>query len=41
MFSGYLFADERSKALNEANERCNQLQDLLNAKDAEVSAFIL
>ena len=29
--------DERSKALNEANERCNQLQDLLNAKDAEIS----
>ncbi|XP_029665298.1 thyroid receptor-interacting protein 11-like isoform X1 [Formica exsecta] len=29
--------DERSKALNEANERCNQLQDLLNSKDAEIS----
>ncbi|XP_072752797.1 uncharacterized protein [Anoplolepis gracilipes] len=29
--------DERSKALDEANERCNQLQDLLNSKDAEIS----
>ncbi|KAL6436248.1 hypothetical protein ACFW04_004666 [Cataglyphis niger] len=29
--------DERSKALNEANERCNQLQELLNSKDAEIS----
>ncbi|XP_011876922.1 PREDICTED: thyroid receptor-interacting protein 11-like [Vollenhovia emeryi] len=29
--------DERSKALKEANERCSQLQDLLTAKDAEIS----
>ncbi|XP_029168534.1 thyroid receptor-interacting protein 11-like [Nylanderia fulva] len=29
--------DERSQALDEANERCSQLQDLLNAKDAEIS----
>ncbi|XP_011158549.2 thyroid receptor-interacting protein 11 isoform X2 [Solenopsis invicta] len=29
--------DERSKALKEANERCNQLQDLLAAKDAEIN----
>lgn len=30
-------ADERSQALQEANERCRQLQDLLNTKDAEIS----
>ncbi|XP_011153440.1 thyroid receptor-interacting protein 11 isoform X2 [Harpegnathos saltator] len=29
--------DERSKALKEANERCSQLEDLLNTKDAEIS----
>ncbi|KAL6436249.1 hypothetical protein ACFW04_004666 [Cataglyphis niger] len=33
--------DERSKALNEANERCNQLQELLNSKDAEKDAHHL
>jgi len=32
-----LFSDERSKALKEANEKCSQLQDTLDAKDAEVS----
>ncbi|XP_014484270.1 PREDICTED: thyroid receptor-interacting protein 11-like isoform X2 [Dinoponera quadriceps] len=29
--------DERSRALKEANERCTQLEDLLNSKDAEIS----
>ncbi|KAL0127445.1 hypothetical protein PUN28_005620 [Cardiocondyla obscurior] len=29
--------DDRAKALKEANERCSQLQDLLTAKDAEIS----
>ncbi|XP_076675456.1 uncharacterized protein LOC143372793 isoform X2 [Andrena cerasifolii] len=29
--------DERSKALNEANEKCVELQELLNSKDAEIS----
>ncbi|KAG7206748.1 hypothetical protein KM043_000671 [Ampulex compressa] len=29
--------DERTRMLNEANERCVQLQELLNSKDAEIS----
>lgn len=29
--------DERSRALNEANEKCIELQELLNSKDAEIS----
>ncbi|XP_053975196.1 thyroid receptor-interacting protein 11-like isoform X1 [Hylaeus volcanicus] len=29
--------DERSRALNEANEKCVELQELLNSKDAEIS----
>ncbi|KZC10008.1 Thyroid receptor-interacting protein 11 [Dufourea novaeangliae] len=29
--------DERSTALNEANKRCVELQELLNSKDAEIS----
>jgi len=33
----FIFSDERSKELKEANERCSQLQDLLTTKDAEVS----
>lgn len=33
----FLFADERSRELHEANESKEQLQDLLSSKDAEVS----
>lgn len=32
----YIFSDQRSRQLNEANERCVQLQEILNSKDAEV-----
>lgn len=32
-----MFLDERSKNLEEANEKCFQLQELLNSKEAEVS----
>lgn len=37
----YCCTDERSKALNEANEKCVELQELLNSKDAEVSRILI